>query len=70
MVSIILHQLLFFSARSVSILHLGLLCSANTTNLSYFKIRDFQKKKLRSQDFLVFFEMTAKCCDPLFLQKL
>ena len=70
MVSIILHPPLIFSARSVSILHLGLLCSANTTNLSYFKNRDFQKKILRSQDFLVFFEMTAKCCDPLFLQKL
>jgi hypothetical protein len=68
--SFILHQPLFFSARSVSILHLGLLCSICTTNLSHFRIHDFRKKNLRSQKFLLFFEMTAKCCDPLFLQKL
>jgi len=68
--SIILHQSFIFPARSVSILHLGLLCSIDTTNLSYFRIHDFRKKNLRSQKKLLFFEMTAKCCDPLFLQKL
>ena len=28
------------------------------------------KKKVRSQNFLLFFEITAKCCDPLFFAKL
>ena len=27
------------------------------------------KKKVRSQNFLLFFEITAKCCDPLFFAK-
>ena len=62
----ILHLPVIFSARSVSILHLGLLCSICTTNLSYFKSQDFRKKKVRSQKNLLFFEMTAKCCEPLF----
>ena len=68
--SIILHLPLIFSTRSVSILHIGQICSIDTTILSYFKIQDFWEKILRSQKILLFFEMTAKCCDPLFLQKL